>query len=297
MYRGEVAGDLPLDLPTLAGGFGFPIKYGYASVGQVDAIGPGVRRPGLGDLVFALHPHQTAYTLPAELTVPLPPGLKPELGTFTANIETAISIVHDTELRLGETVVVFGLGVVGLLVTAATPSRRSRPGDRRRPGVISARAGPARRGTTRQSAPGADLGDHVRGRTDGRGADAAIEVSGSTAALQEAVDAVAVEGTVVVASWYGRKPVTLALGGHFHRGRVRLRSSQVGRIAPELSARWDHSRRLATAVGLLPQLELSSLVTARTSMLRRCGGIPPAGPASRRGHHDADDVPGSPCLK
>ena len=48
-----------------------------------------------------------------------------------------------------------------------------------------------------------------------------------------------------------------------HRGRVRVHSSQVGRIAPELSARWDHRRRLATAVELLPHLELAALVTAR----------------------------------
>src|SRR5215210_8576231 len=35
VYRGEVPVDLPLDLPTLAGSFGFPIKYGYATVGRV----------------------------------------------------------------------------------------------------------------------------------------------------------------------------------------------------------------------------------------------------------------------
>jgi hypothetical protein len=66
-----------------------------------------------------------------------------------------------------------------------------------------------------------------------------------------------------VASWYGTKPVTLELGGHFHRGRVRLRSSQVGRIGPELSPRWDRKRRTEAVLGLLPGLRLAELVSHR----------------------------------
>jgi threonine dehydrogenase-like Zn-dependent dehydrogenase len=81
--------------------------------------------------------------------------------------------------------------------------------------------------------------------------------------LQSAVDAVATEGTVIVASWYGTKPVTLALGGHFHRGRVRLRSSQVGRLNPELAPRWDRARRMDTVLGLLGQLKLRELISHR----------------------------------
>src|SRR3712207_9247329 len=82
--------------------------------------------------------------------------------------------------------------------------------------------------------PGEDLRERVLEATGGRGADVAVEASSSGAALQAAVDAVAAEGTVVVASWYGTGPVTLSLGGHFHRGRVRVRSSQVGRVNPDL---------------------------------------------------------------
>jgi threonine dehydrogenase-like Zn-dependent dehydrogenase len=99
--------------------------------------------------------------------------------------------------------------------------------------------------------------------TGGRGADVAVETSGAGAALQSAIDAVATEGTVVVASWYGTKPVALALGGHFHRGRVRLRSSQVGRINPELGPRWDTARRMETVLGLLGRLKLGELISHR----------------------------------
>lgn len=265
VYRGEVPEEVVIDLSTLAGGYEFPIKFGYASVGRVEAVGPGVAAPLPGATVFALHPHQSVYTLPAELTVALPAGLDPELATLTANLETAISVAHDAELRIGETAVVVGQGVVGLLVTQLL--RRAGAAQ-----VLAVDPLPSRRalavrvGASEALAPGPDLAEQVRERTGGRGADVAIEVSGTPAALQGAVDSVAVEGTVLVASWYGVRPVTLTLGGHFHRGRVRLRSSQVGRIAPELSARWDKARRFATAVSLLPTLELAPLVTRRAPL-------------------------------
>jgi len=108
----------------------------------------------------------------------------------------------------------------------------------------------------------------VRALTHGRGADIAIDASGNPAALQGAIDCVAPEGTVVVCSWYGDKPVPLDLGGRFHRGRVRLVSSQVGRIDPTLAPRWDRERRLGVAMDLLGDLVLAELITHRIPFAR-----------------------------
>jgi threonine dehydrogenase-like Zn-dependent dehydrogenase len=66
-----------------------------------------------------------------------------------------------------------------------------------------------------------------------------------------------------VASWYGAKTVALSLGGHFHRGRVRLKSSQVGRMNPDLGPRWDTTRRMETVLSLLPRLRLKELISHR----------------------------------
>src|ERR671917_325920 len=82
VYRGEVPHDLPLDLPTLAGSYAFPIKYGYAAVGRVLDTGEGVDSVRPGDAVFVLHPHQSLYTAPVSLTVRLPDDLDPLLGVF-----------------------------------------------------------------------------------------------------------------------------------------------------------------------------------------------------------------------
>lgn len=261
-YRGQIDAGLALDLPTLAGSYGFPLKFGYASAGRVLDVGAGVEDRAPGDLVFCLHPHQSVYLAPAELTVPLPAGLEPELGVFAANLETALNIVHDAHPRLGEAAVVFGQGTVGLLtarllrMAGAGPVLAVEPAESRRDLALDFGADAA-------LAPGPDLAEELRARCGGRPPDLAVEVSGAPAALQAAIDCVADEGTVVVASWYGRKPVSLDLGGRFHRGRLRLRSSQVGRLAPETSARWDHARRWGAVRQLLPQLPLGRLIGRR----------------------------------
>src|SRR5918911_1992246 len=262
VYRGEVPADLPLDLPTLVGSFGFPIKYGYATIGCVSDVGAGVEDLAPGDPVFVHHPHQNVFVVPARMPVRLPDGLDPMLGLFIANLETALNVVHDTPLRLGETALIFGQGVVGLLV--AQLLKLAGAGQVLAVDPLKKRRQLARTvGVDEAFEPGEDLAGHVLDATGGRGADVAVEASGSGAALQEAIDAVAAEGTVVVASWYGTKPVTLTLGERFHRGRIRLRSSQVGRINPSLGPRWDRARRMDTVLNLLPRLHLKELISHR----------------------------------
>src|SRR5471030_1465605 len=58
-------------VPFMAGSFPFPVKYGYAMVGRVER-GPAELQ---GRLVFALHPHQSVFTVPAEAVVPIPEGV------------------------------------------------------------------------------------------------------------------------------------------------------------------------------------------------------------------------------
>src|SRR5438034_5739883 len=264
VYRGEVDADLALDLPSLAGSYSFPLKYGYASVGRAVAVGRDVRGVREGDLVFALHPHQDEYVVRESLVHRLPDRTTPEHGVFLANLETAINVVLDAKPRLGEVVAVFGQGVVGLLITQLL--RRS--GAR----VIAVEPSALRRSFAERC--GAEVaitpndGASLRRLTRGRGADIAVDASGSPSALQEAIDCVALEGTVVVCSWYGEKPVPLDLGGLFHRRRVRLVSSQVGRVDPSLAPRWDRERRLDLATELLGELILAELITHRIPFAR-----------------------------
>src|SRR4029077_11580731 len=258
VYRGEVDPDLALDLPTLVGGFGFPLKYGYASVGHAVAVGRDVDGVREGDLLFALHPHQDEYVVSESLVRRLPNRATPEQAVFLANLETATNVVLDAKTRLGEVVAVFGQGVVGFLITQLL--RRS--GAR----VLAVEPSALRRSFAERCGAEVALTPHdgtaLRRLTRGRGPHIAVDASGSPSALQEAIDSVALEGTVVVCSWYGEKPVPLDLGGVFHRRRVRLVSSQVGRIDPSLAPRWDRERRVERGAELLGGRGLPELIPA-----------------------------------
>ncbi len=186
----------------------------------------------------------------------------PEAGVFLANVETAVNVVLDAHPRLGDRVVVFGAGVVGLLILQLL----------QRAGVASVIVvdpiAPRRRlaeklGAASTFAPGDRLRKAVMTATGDMGADLAIEVTGNPAALSEAIDCVGFQGTVVACSWYGTKPVTVDLGGRFHRGRVRVISSQVSNLDPALSPRWTMARRLDLARDLLATLPVAALITQR----------------------------------
>ncbi|HEY2592600.1 MAG TPA: zinc-binding alcohol dehydrogenase [Chloroflexota bacterium] len=259
VFRGQVPEGMGLDLPTLRGSFAFPIKYGYASVGRIVETGPQVGSLRVGELVFVLHPHQTGYVVPETMAVRLPGGLSPEQGVFVANAETATNIVLDAAPRLGERVIVFGQGVVGLLITQLL--KRTGASQVAVVDPIERRRQLARQvGADAAYAPGESL--------SGKDFDIAIEASGNAAALDQALTSVAFGGTVVVCSWYGTKPVPLLLGGAFHRRRLRIVSSQVGTIDAALQPRWTYARRLAVARDLLPQLQLEPLISHRIPFAR-----------------------------
>ena len=262
VYRGLAPADLPPDLPTVAGDFGLPIKFGYASVGTVVEAGADVAGLEVDDLVFAHHPHQTEYVVPSDFPVRLPKDVPVERGVFAANLETAATVVLDANPRLDDAVLVVGQGFDGLLVTMLLKRVGARP-------VIAVDLHPGRRdaavraGADRALAPGDGLVTEALELTGGRGVDVAVEASGSPAAIQSCIDVMAFGGTVVVGSWYGTREVRLALGGAFHRRRLRLVSSQVSTLDPSLSPRWTRERRTDLVRALLAELPLEDLISHR----------------------------------
>ena len=68
--------------PFMAGDFPFPVKYGYATVGEIDS-GPAEM---VGRKVFALYPHQTHFNIPQDAIVPLPAAVAPERAVLAANM-------------------------------------------------------------------------------------------------------------------------------------------------------------------------------------------------------------------
>ena len=267
VYRGQVPTDIAVDetIAALSGDFGFPLKYGYAAVGRVLAVGPDVSSDWEGRLVFAFHPHESHFvTTPAEV-VPLPAGIAPHQAAFLPNMETAVNLLMDGRPLIGERVVVVGQGVVGLLTTsllARLPVGRLVSLDRyaaRRERSLGLGA------QVSVDAEAADVLDRLdQALEDGApagGADLTYELSGNPAALDLAIAATGFDGRVIIGSWYGHKRATIDLGGRFHRSRIRLISSQVSSLASEWTGRWTKARRLQLAWRMLEHRSPGSCLT------------------------------------
>jgi len=97
--------------PFQSGEFPAPVKYGYASVGEIER-GP---RELEGRRGFVLYPHQTKYVVPAAAIYLLPPSVPADRAVLAANMETAINGVWDAGVKPGDHVVVIGGGAVGCL--------------------------------------------------------------------------------------------------------------------------------------------------------------------------------------
>jgi 2-desacetyl-2-hydroxyethyl bacteriochlorophyllide A dehydrogenase len=253
-YRGELDSRIPKDetLGGLQGSFEYPFTYGYSAVGTVEASGTEF---GEGERVFAFHPHQTRFIVPAADVVSVG-ECDPRAATLFPLVETALQISLDTGIRYREVAAVLGLGPVGIL-TAVLLARCGAV-------VVGSDSKPWRREAARAcglEAVGPEgLGDAVRATTRGRGADVIVEATGNPEALGESLGLLAAEGAAIVASWYGVKPVTLPLGAEFHRRRLEIRSSQVSTIGRR-AARWDRQRRRETTQALLGELPLSVLAS------------------------------------
>jgi threonine dehydrogenase-like Zn-dependent dehydrogenase len=73
----------------------------------------------------------------------------------------------------------------------------------------------------------------------------------------------AFSGRIVIGSWYGEKQAPIDLGGAFHRSRIKLISSQVSTIAPELRGRWDKTRRFGVVWEALKRIQPQKWITHR----------------------------------
>jgi len=247
VFRGEVpASEIQrMRAPFQAGDFPAPVKYGYISVGVVEAGPPDLN----GRTVFCLHPHQTRYNVPADAVHPLPDGLPAPRAVLAAQMETAVNALWDAAPRLGDRIAVVGGGTVGLLVAwlaARLPGCAVELVD-----TALGRAGIAARLGACFALPDEATPD----------ADLVIHASGQGAGLATALRLAAFEATVIELSWYGSRIVGVPLGEAFHARRLTLKSSQVGQVAAAQRSRWTHRRRLALALSLLADPVLDALIT------------------------------------
>jgi threonine dehydrogenase-like Zn-dependent dehydrogenase len=250
VFRGGVpAGERArMRAPYQEGDFPGPVKYGYLNVGAVE------RGPAdlCGRTVFCLYPHQTAYVVPAHAVAVVPADVPPARAVLAGTVETALNALWDAGPLIGDRIAVVGAGMVGCCVARLLhriPAVQVTLVD-----VDSARAEVA-------AALGVDFALPDDAAT---GCDLVVHTSATSAGLQRSLDLLVSEGTVVDLSWYGDQEVRLFLGGAFHAGRLRIRSSHVGTVSPARAARRAPPDRLALALELLRDPAFDALISGES---------------------------------
>ena len=235
--------------PFQEGDFPGPVKYGYLSVGVVEA-GPDDLRDRT---VFCLHPHQTAYVVPVEAVSVVPDDVPPRRAVLAGTVETAVNALWDARPLVGDRVAVVGAGMVGLCVARLLAGV---------PGVaVTVVDTDASRAEVAESL-GAAFTTPGEAPTD---LDLVLHASGTSAGLQLSLDLLGADGVVTDLSWYGDTPVELTLGGRFHSARLGIRASQVGEIAEARRGRRTHADRMALALRLLADPAFDALLTGEST--------------------------------
>jgi 2-desacetyl-2-hydroxyethyl bacteriochlorophyllide A dehydrogenase len=274
VYRGLFPPNLPVDgtIEVLSKPFGYPLKYGYTIAGQVVAIGTAVKKDWLGQRVFCFHPHESHFVTKVEDLIPIPADIDSTEALFLSGMETAVNFLMDGRPVIGERVVIFGQGVVGLLTTALLALfplsslvtldgfalRRNKSLEVGAHGALD----------PHKSDAWQELADRLGSYLEEATADLVFELSGNPMALNQAIAVAGYGSRIVIGSWYGKKAVKLELGSKFHRGRIRLISSQVSTLAPEFSARWTKFRRLNIAWDMIRKIKPGRFISHRFAVDR-----------------------------
>jgi threonine dehydrogenase-like Zn-dependent dehydrogenase len=240
---------VPSEQPSLT----YPVSgWGYEEVGEVVELGSEVNDVSLGDVIFGTWGHRTHHIVEEEYArdrVQVK-SLDTVFGIFSQIGSIAINGVHDARIRIGETIAVFGMGTLGQIVgQLARKSGATVIGVDRFSKRLEV-AGQSGAADVVLNAGDGEVAERIRALTDNRGADVAIEVTGSTIALNEAVRSVAYSAKVVALGFFQGEATGLFLGEEFHHNRVNIVGSQIFGTDPELTYRWNRLRLIQTFMRL-----------------------------------------------
>lgn len=247
VLMGKIPSSLSKEMvcPYMGGDFSFPVKYGYSLVGVIKK-GPNKR---VGERVHVMHPHQDRCIVRTKDAYPLPTSVPSQRAVLASNLETAVTAVWDSKIRMGEKTLVVGFGIIGSLIARLAQGYSGAD-------VTVTDTLIKKRKLAENMGFKTVLSEEIKPLFD-----LAFHASGTSEGLQTAINSVSLERRVIEVSWYGNREVRLLLGGNFHNWRKKIISSQVSRIPAELQSRWDFMRRKKLVFKLLENSIFDSHLT------------------------------------
>ncbi len=221
--------------------FGF--RPGNMWVGTITEIGKDVKEDlKVGQRVSGYGPLRPTHTTEPGNCRPMPEGMTWKQAVCYDPAQFALGGIRDGHVRMGDHVVVFGLGAIGLIaaqmakLSGAAKVIVCDPIEKRRKAALE-------NGADAALDPSAcDAGLEIRKLTDKRGADVVIETSGSYQALQASIRGCAYAGNIAVVGWYKECHGGLDLGREAHFNQPNILISRACSEPNRDYPRWDFDR-------------------------------------------------------
>ncbi len=252
-----------------------PLPMGYCNVGTVLEVGAGVTGFELGARVASNGKHAEIVTVPMNLCAKVPDGVADEAAAFTVLGAIALQGIRLAQPTLGETVVVTGLGLIGLLTVQLLRAHGCR--------VLGLDFDPEKLGIARRF--GAEVVDLDAGEdpvsaahrySRGRGVDAVLITASTTSSepVHQAALMSRKRGRIVLVGQAGldlsradfyEKELSFQVSCSYGPGRYDVNYEEKGQDYPVGFVRWTEQRNLEAVLDMLSdgRLDVTPLVSHR----------------------------------
>ena len=262
--------------PTIKAVFnklGQPMPLGYCNVGKVVAVGRGVTEFTVGDRVASNGPHAEYVCIPQNLVAKIPDNVSDDEAAFTVIGSIGLQGIRNLNPQLGETVVVTGLGLVGLVTAQLLKANgcnvigidydQQKVDLAQEKGILALNPG-----------SGVDPVSFVEEHTNGVGADGVI-ITASTKSdevIHQACEMSRKRGRIILVGVVGmnmrrddfyKKELTFQVSCSYGAGRYDEEYEQKGHDYPLPYVRWTEKRNFQTILNAISNggLDVKSLIT------------------------------------
>jgi len=254
---------------------GQPLPLGYCNVGKVIAVGEGVTEFKTGDRVASNGPHAEFVCIPKNLVAAIPDNVTDEEAAFTVIGSIGLQGIRLVNPQLGETIVVVGLGLIGLITAELLVANGCR--------VIGIDLDPNKVAIANSKGviaisprTGVDVVKYVTNITDGIGADGVIitasaktdEIIAQAAKMSRKRGRIVLVGVIGLnisrADFY-EKELSFQVSCSYGPGRYDDRYEKEGIDYPLPFVRWTEKRNFMAVLQAIAtkKLDVASLVTER----------------------------------
>jgi predicted dehydrogenase/threonine dehydrogenase-like Zn-dependent dehydrogenase len=257
---------------------GQPLPLGYCNVGKVIAVGKGVDDFAVGDRVASNGPHAEYVCVPKNLVAKIPDNVTDEEASFTVIGAIGLQGIRLLNPTFGETVVVVGLGLIGLITAQLLKANGCH--------VIGFDFDPLKVAIAQNlginainPGEGIDQVSYVNDQTNSIGADAVIitasnksnDIISQSAKMSRKrgrIILVGVVGLDISRADFYEKELTFQVSCSYGPGRYDENYEQKGHDYPLAFVRWTEKRNFETILQSisLKSIDVESLITERVML-------------------------------